>query len=75
MFLFFIIAAVDKHLHNLLEICQATQNLQLQDLSLNDSTISPIFRALRYQNTLQSICLTGNLLGDEGLKVNTTYFF
>ncbi|XP_047113180.1 tonsoku-like protein isoform X1 [Schistocerca piceifrons] len=61
-------SVADAHVLQVLEMCQATQCLQLADLALTSVSLSPVFQALRYQNTL-SLNLSGNSLADDGMKL------
>ncbi|PSN40124.1 Tonsoku-like protein [Blattella germanica] len=52
-----------------LEACQATNSLHLSDLALTTTQLAPLFRAINRQHTLQELLLSGNFIGDEGLKL------
>ncbi|KAJ9577474.1 hypothetical protein L9F63_005975 [Diploptera punctata] len=55
-----------------LEESQATQSLKLLNLWLMPDQVEPLFRALKRQNTLHTLVLAGNCIGDEGVKYLAT---
>ncbi|XP_069673917.1 tonsoku-like protein isoform X2 [Periplaneta americana] len=60
-------AEPDAHINSCLEASEATQSLQLSDLALTTQQLTPLFRALTRQHTLQHLHLAGNCMGDEGV--------
>lgn len=59
---------IDKHVNTLLELCQATQILALNDQELSLKTIQPVFKAILHQSSLMELNLSNNSIQDEGVK-------
>ncbi|XP_014248141.1 tonsoku-like protein [Cimex lectularius] len=58
----------DKQISTLLEACQATGKLSLEDLYLDWKQLGPIFKALSHHLPLQCLELSGNYISDTNLK-------
>jgi hypothetical protein len=52
-----------------LEASQATGSISLEDLFLSQVRLVPFFKALSYHYPLQVLDLSGNNIGDQGIKV------
>lgn len=63
---------MDNNLQNLLNICQATQILNLSNLWLSTAQVQPVFRSLNHQASLRVLNLKGNMITDAGIKMLCT---
>lgn len=61
----------DNYVSLQLDICQANACLEIKDVPIPLTTLTPALKAISYYQNLQKICLSGVYLRDQGFKVRT----
>ncbi|OWF54535.1 tonsoku-like protein [Mizuhopecten yessoensis] len=57
-----------RNVRTILQGCDTSGNLELQNLALRPAQVIPVFRAIQCQSNLKDLNLTGNRVGDTGLE-------